>query len=101
MTSMKKNIITPLLITLAVLVSLLQACSSDVQSPQAANNPTSSSSPGEDPSLTLPVLDQLFSDKVFTAALKSKVHITDDQIAALKKTSTDELAKLHSAKAEN
>jgi hypothetical protein len=63
--------------------------------------PTPLSSAGEDPSLTLAVLDQLFTDKVFTAALKSKVQLTDDQIAALKKTSSGELANLRSANAEN
>jgi len=101
MTDMKKHIISPLLLILITLTPLLQACSSNAQPPQAGNSPTPLSSAGEDPSLTLAVLDQLFTDKVFTAALKSKVQLTDDQIAALKKTSSGELAKLGSANAEN
>lgn len=101
MTSMKKTIITSLLVMLVTFLPLLQACGTGGQPQPAANSPTPLSSVSEDPSLTLPVLDQLFSDKIFTAALKSKVQLTDDQIAALKKTSSDELAKLRSANAEN
>src|SRR6185369_5963580 len=97
MTDMKKHIISPLLLILITLTPLLQACSSNAQPPQAGNSPTPLSSAGEDPSLTLAVLDQLFTDKVFTAALKSKVQLTDDQIATLKKTSSGELANLRSA----
>jgi lipoprotein-anchoring transpeptidase ErfK/SrfK len=98
---MKKHIITPLLLALITFAPLLQACTSAGQPPQAANSPTPLSAASEDPSLTLPVLDQLFAEKIFTAALKSKVQLTEDQIAALKKTSSDELAKLRSANAEN
>ena len=101
MTDMKKHIISPLLLTLITLTPLLQACSSSAQPPQTANSPTPLSSASEDPSLTLTVLDQLFTDKAFTAALKSKVELTDDQIAALKKTSSAELANLRSANAGN
>jgi L,D-transpeptidase ErfK/SrfK len=98
---MKKIIITPLLLTLVSFGLWLQACTSDIQSPQAANSPTPSSTASEDPSLTLPVLDELFADKIFTAALKSRVQLTDDQIATLKKTSSNELAKLRAANAAN
>jgi len=101
MTSMKKTIITALGVALITFGALLQACTPDVQSPQAANSPTPLASASEDPSLTLPVLNELFSDKAFTAALKSKVQLTDDQIAALKKVSSDELAKVRSSSAEN
>jgi hypothetical protein len=71
MTDMKKIIITPLLLTLITFGLWLQACTSTAQLPQATNSPTPSAA-GEDPSLTLTVLDQLFADKLFTAALKSK-----------------------------
>src|SRR5580765_836338 len=101
MTDMKKHIISPLLLILITLTPLLQACSSSAQPPQPGNSPTPLSSAGEDPSLTLAVLDQLFTDKVFTAALKSKVELSDDQLAALKKNSSGELANLRSANAEN
>jgi lipoprotein-anchoring transpeptidase ErfK/SrfK len=98
---MKKTII-PLLVIVIGFGALFQACSSaGPPPPSAANSPTPLSSPSEDASLTPSVLDQLFSDKIFTAALKSKVQLTDDQIASLKKVSSDELAKLRSANAEN
>ena len=101
MTDMKKIIITPLLLTLITFGLWLQACTSTAQPPPATNSPLPLSSVSEDPSLTLAVLDQLFTDKVFTAALKSKVQLTDDQIGALKKSSSGELANLRSANAEN
>jgi len=101
MTDMKKIIITPLLLTLITSGLWLQACISTAQPPQATNSPTPLSSAGEDPSLTLTVLDQLFTDKAFTAALKSKVQLTDEQILALKKNSGGELANLRAANAEN
>ena len=98
---MKKTIIPTLVLALITLAALLQACTSDVQPPQAATSPTPLPSVSEDPSVTLPVLDELFSDKIFTAALKSKLQLTNEQIAALQKVSSDELAKLHSSNAEN
>lgn len=101
MTSMKKTITIPLVIIVIAYGALFQACGSASQPPLAMNSPTPLSSPSEDLSLTPAVLDQLFSDKVFTAALKSKLQLTDDQIASLKRVSSDETAKLRSANAEN
>src|SRR5262245_40389558 len=93
---MNRTIVPP--ITLIIFVALLQACTASVQ-PQATNNPNPSPSASDTMSITLPVLDTLFSDKLFTAALKSKVQLTEEQIAALKQISGAELAKLPAANA--
>lgn len=51
-------------------------------------------------SITLPVLDALFSDEAFRTNLKSKLQITDDQLAQLQKIASDEVAKLRQGNAE-
>jgi lipoprotein-anchoring transpeptidase ErfK/SrfK len=51
-------------------------------------------------SITLPVLDALFSDETFRTNLKSKLQITDDQVAQLQKVASDEVAKLRQGNAE-
>ena len=99
MHSMKKTIITA--ITTIILGVLLYGCAAEVQPPQANNNSASSPSASESLQITLPALDALFSDKIFTAALKSRVQLTDEQIAALKKATSDELSKLRSSNAES
>jgi lipoprotein-anchoring transpeptidase ErfK/SrfK len=50
--------------------------------------------------ITLPVLDALFADDSFKTELKSKLQLTDEQISALRKTSSEEVAKLRKANAE-
>lgn len=50
--------------------------------------------------VTLPVLDALFADETFRTALKSKVELTDDQLAQLQKIAGDEVAKLRQRDAE-
>ncbi|MDQ2920380.1 MAG: hypothetical protein M3R52_02005, partial [Acidobacteriota bacterium] len=50
--------------------------------------------------VTLPVLDALFSDDAFKSTLKSKVELTDDQIAQLQKLAADEVARLRQLNAE-
>ena len=51
--------------------------------------------------ITLPVLDALLADESFRAELKSRLQITDEQIASLRKTSSEEVTKLRRANAEN
>jgi lipoprotein-anchoring transpeptidase ErfK/SrfK len=80
---------------------MLLACAAEVHPPRAVNNATPLSSVTENGSITLKELDALFRDKLFTAALKSKVQLTDAEITAIKKLASDELAKLRSANAEN
>ncbi len=44
--------------------------------------------------VTLPVLDALLADESFKGELKSKLKLTDEQIAALRKASADEIGRL-------
>ena len=99
MTSMKKTIITAA--TIMILGILLYGCSAEVQPQQANSNSTSTPSVNDSLPLTLPVLDGLFRDKAFTAVLKSKVQLSDDQIMALKKVTSDELASLRTSNADS
>jgi lipoprotein-anchoring transpeptidase ErfK/SrfK len=98
---MKANWKTPL-IALAV-AAFLTSCQPAGNTPQqgAQPKPTTDVKVENQSQITLPAFDALFSDKIFTAALKSKVQLTDEQIAALKKVSSDELAKLRSTNAGN
>jgi lipoprotein-anchoring transpeptidase ErfK/SrfK len=48
----------------------------------------------------LPVLDALFSDEAFKSALKSKVELTDEQLAQLQKIAGEEVARLRESNAE-
>lgn len=50
--------------------------------------------------VTLPVLDALFSDEAFKSTLKSKVELTEDQIAQLQKLAADEVARLRQLNTE-
>ncbi len=51
-------------------------------------------------SVTLPVLDALFSDEAFKTAVKTKVQLTDDQIQQLQKVSGDAVARLRETNVE-
>ena len=50
--------------------------------------------------VTLPVLDALFSDDAFKSTLKSKVELTDDQVAQLQKLAADEVTRLRQLNTE-
>src|SRR5439155_13496342 len=90
---------------------MLAACSQEVQTPRTAVNspPASPSPPAAIPTprteeavpITLPVLDALLADETFRADLKSKLQLTDEQISALRKISSDEVANLRRSNAEN
>src|SRR5437667_10631451 len=99
-------------LTIILALSLmLAACSQEVQTPRTAVNspPASPSPPAAIPTprteeavpITLPVLDALLADEKFRADLKSKLQLTDEQISALRKLSSDEVAKLRRSNAEN
>src|SRR4051812_40693293 len=59
-------------------------------SPSPANNATSTTH-----SLTLPVLDAFFADDSFAETLKTRLHLTDDQVTKLKDLARAETAKLN------
>ncbi|HEU5239609.1 MAG TPA: L,D-transpeptidase [Pyrinomonadaceae bacterium] len=95
---MKKTIIAFPLIIFGI---LLYGCSAEVHPPQVNNNSTPSASASEELPIALPALDALLSDKAFKTALKSKVRLTDEQIAALKKVTGDELARIPPSNSDN
>ncbi|HEV2827119.1 MAG TPA: L,D-transpeptidase [Pyrinomonadaceae bacterium] len=64
--------------------------------PSASPSPTVSSAV----SVTLPVLDALFSDEPFKEQLKSKLALNDDQVAQLQKIAGEEVARLRELNAE-
>jgi lipoprotein-anchoring transpeptidase ErfK/SrfK len=51
--------------------------------------------------ITLPVLDALFGEDAFKSELKSKLLLTDDQIGALGRISSEAVTKLRKSNAEN
>ncbi len=84
----------------AIGILFLAGCSREAQTPPT---PLAASTPptvAEAVPITLPVLDALFAEAAFKAELKSKVQLTDDQIAALRKISSGAVAKLHQSNAE-
>src|SRR5262245_62130447 len=95
---MKKTIVAVPLIIFGI---LLYGCTAEVHPPQTNNNSTPSASSSDDLPIALPALQGLLSDKAFTTALKSKVRLTDEQIAALKKVIGDELARIPSSNSDN
>ena len=70
---------------------------------QAVASPTapSATSANEAVPITLPVLDALFAGAGFKAELKSKLQLTDEQIASLGKISSEAVKKLRTSNAEN
>jgi len=95
---------------LVMALSLLIIAGCAVQPGTNSNsNAVGSNSPSASPSatavsqavpVTLPVLDALFSDEGFKSALKSKVQLTEDQIAHLQKLAGDEVARLRESNVE-
>ena len=51
--------------------------------------------------ITLPLLDALLTDEAFERELKSKVKLTDDQVASLKRVSEAEIKRLRESNAED
>src|SRR6266516_190796 len=67
-------------------------------SPSASPSPVSSISKAIP--VPSPVLDALFSDEAFKTNLKSKVELTDDQLAQLQKIAGEEVARLRQSNVE-
>ncbi|HYR75375.1 MAG TPA: L,D-transpeptidase [Pyrinomonadaceae bacterium] len=98
---MKRNLKAVLLVATMALLS--SACQRQGEAPREVATPTSSPAAAEVETIpiTLPVLDALLADKAFKADLKSKLQLTDEQIAALGKISSEAVTKLRHANAEN
>ncbi len=68
-----------------------------------SGSPSASTTPGpasKDSPVTLAVLDALFSDEAFRMQLKSKLELTDDQLAQLQKIASEEVARLRRSNVE-
>jgi len=64
--------------------------------PQPTPSPIIKASANDNDSLpvTLPVLDAFFADETFATELKSKLQLTDEQVASLRKVAREETSKL-------
>lgn len=85
---------------ISICIFFLVGCGRQAQTPPA---PVAGSTPptvAEAVPITLPVLDALFGEAAFQSELKSKVQLTDDQIASLRKISSEAVAKLRQSNAE-
>jgi len=69
-------------------------------SPSSSPSPPGSVSKATAIPVTLPVLDALFADEAFKSALKSKVELTDEQLAQLQRIAGEEVARLRESNAE-
>src|SRR5882672_11253959 len=80
----------------------LSGCESRIETPRATATPTPASVTATENAvpITLPVLDALFAGAAFKADLKSKLQLTDEQIAALRKISSEAVTKLRTSNAE-
>jgi L,D-transpeptidase ErfK/SrfK len=66
----------------------------NLASPTASPSPVAAAATSKQVPVTLPVLDALFADDAFRATLKSKVGLSDDQLAQLQKIAAEEVTKL-------
>jgi lipoprotein-anchoring transpeptidase ErfK/SrfK len=101
---------TTLALVMALSLIAAAACATQPAGNSNSSTTTGSPSPSASPSgevskataipVTLPVLDALFSDEAFKSGLKSRVQLTDDQIAQLQKIAGDEVARLRQSNTE-
>lgn len=99
---------TSLLLVIALSIAAVAGCAVEPAGNSNSVTPAGSASPSASPTtkasvaipVTLPVLDALLADDAFKSNLKSKVDLTDDQIAQLKKVAADEVAKLRESTPE-
>ena len=106
------NMIKHTILGLTIALSIIAAAGCTTQPADNSNPSTIPGSPSASPSpsagvskataipVTLPVLDALFSDEAFKSGLKSKIQLTDDQIAQLQKIAADEVARLRQSNVE-
>ncbi len=98
-------------VSLAFLVCLLTGCTvppsnsntsvaNTAPSPAASTAPVTSSETAS-VQMTLPLLDALLTDEKFVDRLKQDLKLSEEQIAALKRTSSAEIARLQEINAED
>jgi lipoprotein-anchoring transpeptidase ErfK/SrfK len=97
---MKRLFKSPLILIIFGL--LLNGCKpAQIEAPKSeATPPEASAALAAAVPITLPVLDALLADERFKANLKSELQLTDEQIAALRKISSAEVANLRHSNAE-
>ncbi len=109
-----KNIIRQTALALILALSVIAGASCATGPAGNSNTLTTPGSPTPSPSaspsgevnkataipVTLPVLDALFSDEAFKSSLKSRIELTDEQIAQLQKISGEEVARLRQSNTE-
>jgi len=99
---------TSLHLVIALSIAAVAGCAVEPAGNSNSVTPAGSASPSASPAtkasvaipVTLPVLDALLADDAFKSNLKSKVDLTDDQIAQLRKVAADEVAKLRESTPE-
>src|SRR6185369_6512953 len=101
----------PRLFILIAVLCLLAGCTNAPSNSNTANvHPVASPSPSPSPTarsetssvqITLPLLDALLSDEKFVGQLKSKLKVTEDQVAELKRVSGAEIDRLRQSNAED
>ena len=70
-------------------------------SSSASPSPTDAAATTGSVQVTLPLLDALLSDEKFVGQLKSKLKLSEDEIASLKRASSAEIDRLREANAED
>lgn len=116
---MKKISTAILFLSVALLAACTPAAPTDTAPTSNASAPTASASPSATPSasasaspaapgsseaslpVTLPVLDAMFADEAFAGELKSKVQLTDEQVARLREVAREGTASLSEEGAES
>jgi lipoprotein-anchoring transpeptidase ErfK/SrfK/ribosomal protein L12E/L44/L45/RPP1/RPP2 len=96
--NMKPILKAALVITTCVLI--LSGCKRQAPAPPPPVAVSTPPAATEAVPITLPVLDALFANEGFKSELKSKLLLTDEQITALRKISSEEVAKLRQTNAE-
>lgn len=98
---MRSKNLTPLIVL--AMAMLFAACASTSPSANDAvpNSTTPAVAENQSPPFSLPVLNVLLADQKLNKELKTQLQLTDEQIASLRKISSDELVKSLKAKAEN
>lgn len=100
------------LLILAFFICLLTSCEPAPNNPNttvssASPSPTASASPSPantgtaSAQLTLPLLDALLTDEKFVARAKENLKLSDEQIESLKRVSSEQVARLREANAED
>lgn len=91
-----------LVITLGITLLGFSCTPAGPASPQSntSANPTPNLTVEQSLPITLPVLNALFTDEKFRTELKSKLQLTDQQIASLKKMAGEAVAKLRETNAQ-